>query len=249
MSEFNIVIPARMQSSRLANKMLLDVAGLPLCVRVAKQALKTQAKTVIVATDHIDILNACEAHGVQAIITSVDHQSGTDRLAEVVSKLNWDLDSIVINVQGDEPLIEPNLINQLGEFIANKKTPIATVAHAIHNIEDISNPNFVKVVLDKNDNAMYFSRASIPFYRNGFNDSQNELNVLRHIGIYAYTVRFLYEYVKLPNCAIEHIECLEQLRALYNGYKIAVMQSADAPATGVDTAEDLHKVNSILKNN
>ncbi len=249
MSKFNIIIPARMQSSRLANKMLLDVVGLPLCVRVAKQALKTNAQTVIVATDHIDIFNACNEHGINVMMTSITHQSGTDRLAEVVKKLNWSLDEIVINLQGDEPLIDPILINQLAEFIISKKTPIATVAHPIHDIDDISNPNIVKTVLDKNENAMYFSRASIPFYRNGFNNSQTKLNVLRHVGIYAYTVQFLHEYVQLPNCALEHVECLEQLRSLYNGYKIAVMQSDNVPVTGVDTADDLHRVKNILKNN
>ena len=253
MSKFNIIIPARMRSSRLANKMLLDVEGIPLCIRVAKQAHKTDANIVIVATDHIDILNACKNYGVEAIMTSIDHQSGTDRLAEVVKKLNWNLNEIVINVQGDEPLIDPNLINQLGEFITRKKTPIATIAHAIHDKEEIFNPNVVKTVLDKDENALYFSRASIPFYREGFTNDDNfkipaDLNILRHIGIYAYTVKFLHEYGDLPRCNLEHVECLEQLRALYNGYKIAVMTSDSIPATGVDTLEDLHKVKQIIKN-
>jgi 3-deoxy-manno-octulosonate cytidylyltransferase (CMP-KDO synthetase) len=183
-------------------------------------------------------------------MTSKNHQSGTDRLAEAVKILNLADDEIIVNVQGDEPLIEPELINQLANFIAVKNTPIATVAHSIHSHEDIFNPNVVKTVLDNDDTALYFSRAPIPYYRDGYNKSDiqinDKLNTLRHIGIYAYKVSFLNIYATLEPCLLEQVEALEQLRAMYYGHKIAVMQTNNAPAAGVDTAEDLEKVRKII---
>lgn len=251
MSDFTIIIPARMSSTRLPRKMLLDVVGLPLIVRVAKQAQLSNAKKIIIATDHEEILETCLAHGVDAIMTSAEHQSGTDRIAEVAAYLGLADNEIIVNVQGDEPLIDPELINQLAEFIAKKQTAIATIAHTIHSPDEIFNPNVVKTVLNKDNLALYFSRAPIPYYRDGYTNAKDfeypkQLNILRHIGIYAYQVSFLNIYHQLPNCPLEQVEALEQLRALYNGYKIAVMTTSHAPAAGVDTLEDLVRVRQII---
>ncbi|RTL12159.1 MAG: 3-deoxy-manno-octulosonate cytidylyltransferase [Neisseriaceae bacterium] len=251
MSDFTVVIPARMSSTRLPRKMLLDVVGLPLIVRVAHQAAMSKAKRVVVATDHEEILAVCKQHNLDVVMTSPEHQSGTDRIAEVVQQLNLAEDEIIVNVQGDEPLIDPELINQLASFIAAKRSSIATIAHPIHSAEEVFNPNVVKVVLNKDNLALYFSRAAIPYYREGFNNANDielpkHLNVLRHIGIYAYQVSFLNIYNQLPSCPLEQVEALEQLRALYNGYKIAVMTTTHAPAAGVDTLEDLLRVRQII---
>lgn len=251
MSKFTVVIPARMSSTRLPGKMLLDVVGLPLIVRVAKQAMLSKAERIIVATDHQDIYNVCLHHGLEVVMTSDEHQSGTDRIAEVVKKIGLADDDIIVNVQGDEPLIDPELINSLAAFIAEKQTSIATIAHPINSQDEIFNPNVVKTVLNKDNLAMYFSRAPIPYYRDGYNNPRDfavphNINVLRHIGIYAYQVSFLNIYNQLPCCPLEQVEALEQLRALYNGYKIAVMTSNHAPAAGVDTLEDLLRVRQII---
>jgi 3-deoxy-manno-octulosonate cytidylyltransferase (CMP-KDO synthetase) len=251
MSDFTVVIPARMSSTRLPRKMLLDVVGLPLIVRVAHQAAISKAKRIVVATDHEEIFTVCRRHNLDVIMTSTEHKSGTDRIAEVVQQLALPEDEIIVNVQGDEPLIDPELINQLASFIAAKRSSIATIAHPILSPEEIFNPNVVKVVLNKDNLALYFSRAPIPYYREGFNNANDvelpkHLNVLRHIGIYAYQVSFLNIYNQLPSCPLEQVEALEQLRALYNGYKIAVMTTNHAPAAGVDTLEDLLRVRQII---
>lgn len=251
MNNFTVVIPARMSSTRLPRKMLMDVVGLPLIVRVARQALKSQAKRVVVATDHQEIYDVCKQHAIDVLMTNIDHQSGTDRIAEVVQLLKLAADEIIINVQGDEPLIDPELINHLALFIAEKKTSIATIAHSIHSSDEIFNPNVVKTVLNKDNLALYFSRAPIPYYRDGYNNAKDfeapkQLNVLRHIGIYAYQVAFLNIYQQLPCCPLEQIEALEQLRALYYGYQIAVLITNHAPAAGVDTLNDLIRVRQII---
>lgn len=251
MNKFTVVIPARMSSTRLPGKMLLDVVGLPLIVRVAKQAMLSNAERIIVATDHQDIYDVCLEHHLEVVMTSDEHQSGTDRIAEVVKKIGLADDSIIVNVQGDEPLIDPELINNLAAFIAEKQTAIATIAHPINSQDEIFNPNVVKTVLNKDNTALYFSRAPIPYYRDGYNNPRDfavpqNINVLRHIGIYAYQVSFLNIYNQLPSCPLEQVEALEQLRALYNGYKIAVMTSSHAPAAGVDTLEDLLRVRQII---
>ena len=251
--QFNVVIPARMHSTRLPHKMILEVGGLPLIVRTAKQALKSKALKVIVATDHEDILKVCHEYQIEAIMTSTTHNSGTDRLAQVASLLNLNDDEIIVNVQGDEPLIDPVLIDSLAEFIFAKQTDIATIAHPIIEAEEIFNPNVVKVVLDGLNNALYFSRAPIPYYRDGFTNRHEfklpkELNVLRHIGMYAYSVKFLKQYNQMQPSALEQVECLEQLRALYNEYKIAVLTSETIPETGVDTLEDLQRIRQIVAN-
>lgn len=249
---FHVLIPARMQSSRLPQKMILDIGGFPLIVKTALQAQKSQAKQVIIATDHEAIFEICEKYQIKVCMTSANHQSGTDRLAEVVNQFNLNNDEIIINVQGDEPLIDPNLINQLAEFINHKNTDVATIAHPIHKAEEIFNPNVVKVILDNWQNALYFSRATIPFYRDGFTNTEkfvlpSTLNLLRHIGIYAYSVKFLKQYHGMPSCPLEQVECLEQLRTLYNGHKIAVLISQLIPEAGVDTIEDLQRVRKAME--
>lgn len=251
-TKFTVVIPARMSSTRLPGKMLLDIAGLPLIIRVARQALQSNAKQVVIATDHQEIFDVCKSHGFETVMTKIDHQSGTDRIAEVVTKLQMAPNEIIVNVQGDEPLIDPNLINQLAEFISTKQTSIATIAHKIHEVEEIFNPNVVKVVLDQQENALYFSRSAIPFYRDGYNLEQKQINnkipTLRHIGIYAYQVKFLQEYQNMEPCHLEQSEALEQLRAMYYGHKISVMTTNNAPLAGIDTMEDLIRVRSFLEN-
>lgn len=251
MTKFNIIIPARMNSARLPGKMLADIADLPLVVRVALRAKLSNAVQVIVATDSQEIKQVCQQHQIDAVMTSENCASGTDRIAEAVKLLNLADDEIVINVQGDEPLIDPELINQLANFIAQHKTSIATVAHPVLEREEIFNPNIVKVVLDYNNHALYFSRSPIPYFYRGYSNPDNfslpaNLPILRHIGIYAYQVKFLQIYQDLKPCPLEQAESLEQLRALYHGYKIAVMLSNDDTPIGVDTAEDLHKVREIF---
>lgn len=251
MNKFTVIIPARMHSTRLPHKMTLDVGGVPLIIRTALQAQKSHAHRVVVATDHTDILAICQEHKIDAILTATTHHSGTDRVKEAVESLGLDQDEIVINVQGDEPLIDPQLINQLAQFLADKHTDIATLAHPIHAEDEIFNPHIVKVVLDHKKNAMYFSRAPIPFYRDGFPPHHEfklptQLNILRHIGIYAYRVDFLHKYNQLSPSEIELVEGLEQLRALYNGYQISVLEIAHAPAAGVDTLTDLQRVRQLV---
>lgn len=250
-SNFTLVIPARMHSSRLQNKMILKIDNLPMIVQTAKQAMKSNATKIIVATDHEDIIKVCQEHGIEALMTKESHNSGTERLVEVANLLNLPDDEIIINVQGDEPLIDPILINQLADFIREKNTPVATIAHHITQEDEIFSPNVVKVVLDKDNNALYFSRASIPFYRDGFSKHKGFklpeiLPIFRHIGIYAYNAGFLKQYGKLEHCALENVECLEQLMVLYNGYKIAVLTSNITPQAGVDTLEDLQRIRQIV---
>ena len=231
--------------------MILDVGGLPLVIRTAKQALKSKAKDVIVATDHEDILNICRSYDVQVVMTKTTHNSGTDRLAEVVDILGFGNDEIIVNTQGDEPLVLPDLINQLANFIYEKNTYVATVAHSIFENAEIFNPNIVKVVLDCFDNALYFSRSAIPYYRDGFTSLEkfklsDKLNILRHVGIYAYNVGFLKQYTQMPYCNLENVECLEQLRILYNGYKIAVLNTQLIPEHGVDSYDDLQRIRGAI---
>jgi len=239
MSNFIVIIPARMNSFRLPQKMILDVGEVPLIIRTARQALKSKATHVVVATDHEEIRSLCEKHDIRAIMTSSKHQSGTDRLCETVQLLNLsNREQIIINVQGDELFIDPCLINELADFISNKKSHMATVAYPVTNEKEIFNPNIVKVVLDSLQNALYFSRAPIPFHRDG---CQTTLNCLRHIGIYGYTVKFLENYSQMAECTLEQIECLEQLRVLYNGFKIAVLISKNNHEAGIDTLDDLNR--------
>lgn len=243
--EFLVVIPARLGSTRLPRKPLADLAGKPMVVRVAERAKLSLAQSVIVATDSTEIQAACKEHQIECLLTSTDHPTGTDRLAEIVQLLKLPANALVVNVQGDEPLIPPDLINQVAQTLADHEhCAISTVATAIHDVAEIDNPNVVKVVLNKNNEALYFSRAPIPFVRD--QDSQIPITHLRHLGIYAYRADFLQAYTRLEPAPPEQAEALEQLRALWNGYRIAVHIAPEAPPAGVDTPEDLDRIRQIL---
>lgn len=247
---FNVVIPSRYASSRLPAKPLLDIAGKPMVIWVVEQALQSGAEEVIVATDHPEILQVVQSYGYQAIMTREDHPSGTDRIAEVAAHFGWPDDAIVVNVQGDEPLIDPLLIKEVAANLRDHpEAAMATACHAIHDREQIFNPNVVKVVTDRDGHALYFSRAPIPYARDAFQSESPspEIVAYRHIGIYAYKVSFLNAYSHLDACALEKTEMLEQLRALWHGYKISVAETAHAPAAGVDTPADLVRVRMMLK--
>jgi 3-deoxy-manno-octulosonate cytidylyltransferase (CMP-KDO synthetase) len=242
---FIVIIPARLASTRLPGKPLADIGGKPMVVRVAEQAMKSGAAQIVVATDHADIMAACAQHGVAAKMTRDDHPSGTDRIAEVAAAMNLPFDAIVVNVQGDEPLIEPALIAATARQVS-AEIPMATAAHMINQMSDVFDPNVVKVVLDKNGHALYFSRAAIPWNRDSFAQSRDIFPAgympLRHIGLYAYRNDFLQAYPKLQKSPLEQIEALEQLRVLWHGYPIAVHITPSAPAGGVDTPQDLARV-------
>jgi 3-deoxy-manno-octulosonate cytidylyltransferase (CMP-KDO synthetase) len=244
---FIVIIPARLASTRLPNKPLADLGGKPMIVRVAERAKESGAARIVVATDHADILAACAAHGIEACMTRADHPSGTDRIAEVARTLGLSEDAVVVNLQGDEPLIDPALLAACAARIG-QDVPMATCAHPLHEAADAFNPNVVKVVLDKLGRALYFSRATIPWHRDGFAQSRDQLPAgyvpLRHIGLYAYSNAFLQRYPQLEPAPLETIEALEQLRVLWHGYPIAVHVTDSAPAAGVDTPEDLERVRS-----
>jgi 3-deoxy-manno-octulosonate cytidylyltransferase (CMP-KDO synthetase) len=242
---FVVIIPARMASTRLPDKPLADIAGKPMVVRVAERAALSDASRVIVATDHAMVVAACEQAGVEVRMTRADHPSGTDRIAEIAADLSLPDDAVIVNVQGDEPLIDPDLINACAERV-NASTPMATAAHTIHQIAEVFNSNVVKVVLDAKGDALMFSRAPLPWHRDGFaRDPQSmppHYTPLRHIGIYAYRRDFLLRYPELSVSPLETIEALEQLRVLWHGHRIAVHLVDAAPAAGVDTPEDLERV-------
>ena len=243
MVDFHVVIPARHASTRLHGKPLLHIAGKPMVVRVAEQAAKSGAQQIWIATDHHAIASVVHEHGFKACMTKDSHVSGTDRIAEVVEKQGWPDNTIVVNVQGDEPLMPPDLISAVAQHLhRHPECAMATACHAIHDKVAMKNPNIVKTVLDKSGNALYFSRAPIPYPRDAFAAEKSlpkELPVLRHIGIYAYRASFLRAYGQLTPAIIEQFESLEQLRVLYHGYKIGVVITDSAPPTGVDTAQDL----------
>ena len=245
--DFSVLIPARLASSRLPNKPLADIAGLPMVVRVAMQARQSGAKSVIVAADSDSIVQACAAHGVQAVLTSADHPSGSDRLAQACELLQLQGDDIVVNVQGDEPLIDPALINAVAHALAQQpQASMSTAAHPIATREEYLNPNAVKVVCNASGMASYFSRAPIPFHRDQADrqwwQADSGFAPLRHIGIYAYRAGFLRQFPLLSPAPTEAVESLEQLRALWHGHAIAVHMAATAPGAGVDTPEDLARV-------
>ena len=243
---FKVVIPARYASSRLPGKPLLDIEGKPMVIRVADQANLSGANEVVIATDFAKILQIATQHEVKAVMTRVDHASGTDRIAEVAQQLNWADDDIVVNVQGDEPLIAPTLIQEVATHLANNDDAVmATACHAIHDEAALLNPNIVKVVMDTNGNALYFSRSPIPYPRDEM--YKNNIQAHRHIGIYAYRVGFLKKYAQLAITELEKIESLEQLRVLYHGYKIGVTVTESAPESGVDTQMDLDYVRGVFK--
>jgi 3-deoxy-manno-octulosonate cytidylyltransferase (CMP-KDO synthetase) len=249
--DFTVIIPARMASSRLPDKPLADIAGLPMVVRVAQRAAQSQARQVVVAADDARIVAACQAHGVQAILTRQNHVSGSDRLAEACQLLGLSADALVVNVQGDEPLIPPELINDVARVLAERpEASMGTAAHAIHELAEYTNPNVVKVVMDARQMALYFSRAPIPWWRDGQTAEGFKAlpspAPLRHIGIYSYRARFLQQFPQLPPAPIETLESLEQLRALWHGHRIAVHVTEAAPGPGVDTPEDLARVRRLL---
>ncbi|HET7832380.1 MAG TPA: 3-deoxy-manno-octulosonate cytidylyltransferase [Gallionella sp.] len=252
MLAFHVVIPARHASTRLPGKPLLPIAGKPMVVRVAEQAAQSGAQQIWVATDHHSIANVVHEHGFKACLTKDTHASGTDRIAEVVEQHGWTDDTIVVNVQGDEPLIPPALIRAVAQHLHDHpECAIATACHAIHDEESMRNPNIVKTVLDQHGNALYFSRAPIPYPRDAFARGEPppaELPVLRHIGIYAYRASFLRAYGELNPIVLERYEALEQLRALYYGYKIGVFIAEQAPPAGVDTEHDLHVARAFFDN-
>jgi len=246
---FTVIIPARMASTRLPDKPLADIAGKPMVVRVAERAAQSGAAQVIVATDHPDIIAACRHHGFDARMTREDHPSGTDRIAEVAAMVGLPNDAVIVNVQGDEPLMDPALINACAAQITHD-VPMATLAHPITDLNEVFNPNVVKVVLDAAGRALMFSRAPLPWHRDAFAGDVKHMpegyQALRHIGMYAYRQDFLQRYPILPPAPLEQIEALEQLRVLWHGYRIAVHVTAEAPPGGVDTPEDLARVRAYF---
>jgi 3-deoxy-manno-octulosonate cytidylyltransferase (CMP-KDO synthetase) len=250
---FHVVVPARYASTRLPGKPLADIAGRPMVVRVVEAALKTSAVDVCVATDDARVRAAVEAHGYRAVMTRADHGSGTDRIAEVVDTMGWPDDDIVVNVQGDEPLIEPALIDAVADALKVSRgdtAPMSTAAHPLVSVADFFNPNVVKVVCDAAGRALYFSRAPIPWARDAFavdhSSLPGNLGALRHIGIYGYRAGFLRQYGKLAPSPIEGIEALEQLRVLWHGHEIGVAVCDHPPQPGVDTPEDLERVRRLF---
>jgi 3-deoxy-manno-octulosonate cytidylyltransferase (CMP-KDO synthetase) len=247
---FSVIIPARLASTRLPGKPLADIHGLPMIVRVAQRAALSSAAQVIVATDAPEVLEACNSHGVRAVLTRADHSSGSDRLAEACALLGLDGKDLVVNVQGDEPLMEPALIEACASTLqARPDCVMSTVAHVI-DPADFGNPNVVKVVLDAAGRALYFSRAPIPWWRDGSGDGVARAHAhapLRHVGLYAYHAGFLRRFPTLDASPLEQIEALEQLRVLWHGERIAVHVSAALPGPGVDTPEDLERVRVLLK--
>ncbi len=248
MTGFSVLIPARLASTRLPGKPLADIGGVPMVVRVARRAAEAGARQVVVAADDARIVQACTSHDVRALLTRADHASGSDRVAEACTLLGLDGAQVVVNVQGDEPLIDPRLIRQCAELLQRREDCVmSTAAHPIDELQDYLDPNIVKVVLDAQGNALYFSRAPIPWQRDG--GSAPELPqppALRHVGLYAYRAGFLRGFPALPSAAIERTEALEQLRVLWHGHRIAVWVSEHAPGIGVDTPQDLERVRALF---
>ncbi|WP_028633617.1 3-deoxy-manno-octulosonate cytidylyltransferase [Pseudomonas parafulva] len=249
---FIVVIPARLRSTRLPGKPLLPIAGKPMVQHVWEQARKSGATRVVIATDDASIVDACQAFGAEVLLTRADHESGTDRLAEVAAQLGLPADAIVVNVQGDEPLIPPVIIDQVAaNLAAHPEAGIATLAEPIPDPATVFNPNAVKVVSNKRGLALTFSRAPLPWARDTFANGRQQLPegvpYRRHIGMYAYRVGFLQDFVNWGPCWLEQVEALEQLRALWHGVGIHVEDAIEAPAVGVDTPEDLERVRRLLE--
>ncbi len=247
---FTVLIPARLASTRLPGKPLADIAGVPMVVRVAQRVLSGSGHTnpirVVVAADSPSIVSACQAHDIQAVLTRGDHASGSDRLAEACALLGLTDDEMVVNVQGDEPLIDPTLPDALANILINQPLAhMSTAAYAIDSEADWRDPNVVKVVIDAHGQALYFSRAPIPYWRDQATQLPNPAP-LRHIGIYGYRVGFLRQFPTLPQAPLEIIESLEQLRALWHGYRIAVHVTTQAPGAGVDTPQDLARLRQLF---
>jgi len=250
---YTVVIPARMASTRLPGKPLADIHGVPMVVRTAQRASGCGADTIVVATDDVRVRDACVAAGLRTLMTAASHPTGTDRLAEVVDILALHDDDIVVNLQGDEPLIDPALLDAVARLLArHPDAAIATCAAHLDQADSLFNPNVVKVVCDQNGRALYFSRAPIPWARDALADGSERvaagLPALHHIGLYAYRAGFLRQFPRLEQAPLERFEALEQLRALEHGHRIVVHICAGHPAAGVDTPEDLARVRAIYAN-
>ena len=245
---FVAIIPARYASTSLPGKPLKDINGKPMVVHVMERARESGAERIIVATDHEDVARAVEAAGGEVCMTRADHQSGTERLAEVIEKCGFSDDTVIVNVQGDEPMIPPAIISQVASNLANSQAGMATLAVPIDSAEEAFNPNAVKVVMDAQGYALYFSRATIPWDRDRFAQSREQIgdSLLRHIGIYGYRAGFIRRYVTWEPSQLEQIEMLEQLRVLWNGEKIHVAVAKEVPSIGVDTPEDLERVRQAM---
>ncbi len=247
---YTVLVPARLASTRLPRKPLADIAGLPMVVRVAQRCQQSRAGQVVVATDSDEVLQACQAHGVRVLMTRADHPTGSDRLAEACEQLGLDGRDIVVNVQGDEPLIDTALIDACASLLAERGDCVmSTAAHAIDDVAEYGNPNVVKVVTDAAGRALYFSRAPLPWWRDGSAGGTLALPQpapLRHIGIYGYSAGFLRRFPSLPVSPLEQVESLEQLRVLWHGERIAVHVSAERPGPGIDTPEDLERVRRMF---
>ncbi|NOH53276.1 3-deoxy-manno-octulosonate cytidylyltransferase [Vibrio coralliilyticus] len=247
---FTVVIPARYESTRLPGKPLADIGGKPMIQWVYEQSLQAGAEKVVVATDDARVESAVQAFGGVVCMTSSEHESGTERLAEVVKVMNIPDDHVIVNVQGDEPLIPPAIITQVANNLASSQAPMATLAVEISHEDEVFNPNAVKVLTDKDGYAMYFSRATIPWDRDNFANGGKVIAqpLMRHIGIYAYRAGFINTYINWEPTALEKIESLEQLRVLWYGEKIHVEVAKQAPPAGVDTPEDLEVVRKLISN-
>ncbi len=247
---FTVIIPARYASSRLPRKPLADIAGKPMIQHVWEKAQQAGTNRVIIATDHEEIEKVAKAFGAEVCMTSTEHNSGTERLSEVIEKMAIADDEIIVNIQGDEPLIPPVIIQQVAQNLAENQVNMATLAVKLETKEELFNPNCVKIVTDQKGMALYFSRATIPFARDHFADCDDAFVAsqpyLRHIGIYAYRAKFVNQYIRWQPTVLEKLESLEQLRALWYGEKIHVELAKEAPQVGVDTLEDLERVRAIL---
>ena len=251
MTPFVVIVPARLASTRLPRKPLADIGGVPMVVRVARGASASGAARVIVAADSGEIVDACSAHGVEALLTRADHATGTDRLAEAVGHLGLADDAIVVNGQGDEPLMPPAVVRRVADALAERTDcAIATACHPLRDVAEFFSPNVVKVVADAAGRALYFSRAPIPWSRDAFAAHRDRLPpglpARRHIGLYAYRAGFLRRFPGLPPVPLEQHESLEQLRALVHGFGIAMIELSEALPPGVDTADDLDRVRALV---
>ena len=251
--KFTVLVPARLASTRLPGKPLADIAGVPMVVRVARNAARSSASRIVVAADAQSVVDACRSSAVEAVLTRSDHATGSDRLAEACDLLGFDGDDLVVNVQGDEPMLDPNMIDATARLLASRADCVmATAAHPIDSEEEFSNPNVVKVVLDAAGAALYFSRAPVPWPRDA-RASGNSMALptasppLRHIGLYAYQAGFLRRFPSLAASPLETAEALEQLRVLWHGERIAVHISRSRPEPGVDTPEDLDRVRRLFR--
>jgi 3-deoxy-manno-octulosonate cytidylyltransferase (CMP-KDO synthetase) len=248
--DFKVVIPARYRSTRLPGKPLRPIAGKPMIQHVVERALASGAGEVVVATDDARIVAACAAFGAQAQLTAAQHPSGSDRIAEVIAQRGWSADTVVVNLQGDEPCMPPALIDQVVRNLVGHEAQMATLAYPIADAQTLFDPHVVKVVIDATGNALYFSRAPLPWHRDEFMGKRTHLpssvTFLRHIGLYAYRAGFLQRYVTWAPSPLELAESLEQLRVLWHGERIQVGVASEEPGAGVDTAHDLQRVTALL---